>query len=352
MGYDVDRVVVVGANLRGVELGRNEGLALMERALAALKAVPGVVDVTVAAAVPFLTNETRGLYVPGVDSISRRGMFLLQVGSPSYFATMGTRILRGRGFDQTDQAGGARVVVVSEGMARAIWQEEDAIGKCLHIGGLSAPCSTVIGVAEETRLRSLISPREFAYYVPAAQFAEAFEPMWFARVEGPPAAFADDIRLRLQRELPGAAYAMATPLETLVDPQRRSWQFGATMFVAFGGLALVLAAVGLYSLIAYDVAQRTQELGVRLALGASAANVIGLVVVSGVRVVLVGIALGGGLALWGSRFMEGLMFRQSPRDPAVFGAVALVLLVVALVASAGPALRASRVDPNIALRGG
>jgi ABC-type antimicrobial peptide transport system permease subunit len=176
--------------------------------------------------------------------------------------------------------------------------------------------------------------------------------MWFARVEGPPAAFADDIRLRLQRELPGAAYAMATPLETLVDPQRRSWQFGATMFVAFGGLALVLAAVGLYSLIAYDVAQRTQELGVRLALGASAANVIGLVVVSGVRVVLVGIALGGGLALWGSRFMEGLMFRQSPRDPAVFGAVALVLLVVALVASAGPALRASRVDPNIALRGG
>jgi ABC-type antimicrobial peptide transport system permease subunit len=123
------------------------------------------------------------------------------------------------------------------------------------------------------------------------------------------------------------------------------------MFVAFGGLALVLAAIGLYSLIAYDVAQRTQELGVRLALGASVSDVMRLVMSSGVRLVVVGVVLGGGLAFWGSRWMEGLMFRQSPRDPMVFGIVALVLMAVALLASSGPALRASRVDPNVALRG-
>ena len=122
------------------------------------------------------------------------------------------------------------------------------------------------------------------------------------------------------------------------------------MFVAFGGLALVLAAIGLYSLIAYDVAQRTQELGVRLALGASIHDVMRLVVSSGVRLVLAGVILGGGLALWGSKWMENLMFQQSPRDPLVFGVVAITLLVVALVASSGPAFRASRVDPNIALR--
>jgi ABC-type antimicrobial peptide transport system permease subunit len=137
----------------------------------------------------------------------------------------------------------------------------------------------------------------------------------------------------------------------LIDPQRQAWAFGATMFVAFGGLALVLAAIGLYSLIAYDVAQRTQELGVRLALGASMSDVMRLVLSSGVRLVLVGVVLGGGLALWGSRWMQDLMFQQSPRDPVVFGLVTLLLLAVALLASFGPALRAARVDPNIALRG-
>ena len=176
-------------------------------------------------------------------------------------------------------------------------------------------------------------------------------PQLFVRTRGNPADLQDDVRRRIQRELPGAAYAMTMPLDKLVDPTRRAWRFGATMFVAFGGLALVLAAIGLYSLIAYDVAQRTQELGVRLALGASVSDVVRLVMSSGVRLVVVGLVLGGGVALWGSKFMEGLMFRQSPRDPLIFGLVAVVLLVVALLASSGPALRASRVDPNVALRG-
>jgi ABC-type antimicrobial peptide transport system permease subunit len=112
----------------------------------------------------------------------------------------------------------------------------------------------------------------------------------------------------------------------------------------------VLAAIGLYSLIAYDVAQRTQELGVRLALGASMGDVVKLVMSSGVRLVVVGLVLGGGLALWGSKWMESMMFQQSPRDPIVFGIVTIVLLAVALLASFGPALRAARVDPNTALR--
>jgi predicted permease len=351
MGYDVDPVVVAGVNLRGIELSRDDGVALTERILASLLSMPGITNATVAASVPFWSNETRGLFVPGVDTVSRRGMFLLQVGSPGYFATMGTRVLRGRAFDESDRAGAPAVVVVSEGMARAIWGNEDAIGKCLQVGSRNAPCTTVIGIAEETRLRSLASAREFAYYVPASQFTDLPEPMWFARVEGDPAVVADAIRRRIQRELPGAAYADVRPLATLIDPQRRAWQFGATMFVAFGGLALVLAAVGLYSLIAYDVAQRTQELGVRLALGATGPDVVRHVMASGLRVVLVGLALGGGVALWGSRYMEGLMFQQSPRDPVVFVGVAVVLLVVALLASAGPAFRASRVDPNVALRG-
>ncbi|HWP71023.1 MAG TPA: ABC transporter permease [Gemmatimonadaceae bacterium] len=351
MGYDADRLIIAGVNMRGVRPEDDELNALSERVLLAVHEVPGVTHAALAASIPFWSNEGRGLWVPGVDSIGRRGRFILQAGSPEYFATTGTKILSGRAFDETDRKGSPRVVVVSEGMARAIWSGENALGKCIRIGADTAPCTTVVGIAEEMRVRSLTDAREYAYYIPAAQYDNPMYPQLFVRVKGDAARFSDDVRRRVQRELPGAAYANAMPLGRLIDPQQQAWKFGATMFVAFGGLALVLAAIGLYSLIAYDVAQRTQELGVRLALGASMSDMMRLVMSSGLRLVVVGLVLGGGLALWGSKWMEGLMFRQSPRDPFVFGGVTLVLLLVALLASAGPAWRASRVDPNVALRG-
>jgi len=122
------------------------------------------------------------------------------------------------------------------------------------------------------------------------------------------------------------------------------------MFVAFGGLALLLAAIGLYSMIAYDVTQRTRELGVRIALGSSVSRVLRLIVSSGLRLVGAGVVLGVLLALWGAKWMEGLMFQQEPRDPLIYGIVAGILLLVALVAAVVPAFRAARIDPNSALR--
>jgi ABC-type antimicrobial peptide transport system permease subunit len=122
------------------------------------------------------------------------------------------------------------------------------------------------------------------------------------------------------------------------------------MFLAFGGLALVLASIGLYSVIAYDVAQRTHELGVRIALGARLRDLVRLVLGDGLRFALLGVAAGSGIALWAGRWIEPLLFDQSPRDPFIFGAVAAVLLTAALIASLIPALRASRVDPSMALR--
>jgi ABC-type antimicrobial peptide transport system permease subunit len=150
--------------------------------------------------------------------------------------------------------------------------------------------------------------------------------------------------------MPGAAYVTAVPFSVLVAPQRRSWEFGATMFVAFAALALVLAAVGLYSVCAYGVAQRTRELGVRIALGASTASVVRLVVRQGAIFALAGIAIGGAVALLASRSIEPLLFAASARDPLVYGGVAVILLLVAVVATLRPAVRATRVDPIIALR--
>jgi ABC-type antimicrobial peptide transport system permease subunit len=234
-------------------------------------------------------------------------------------------------------------------MARALWPAADPLGKCIRISADTAPCTTVVGVAEEMRLRSLTAEREHTYYLPTAQYAEPTG-MLLVRVAGDAENYVDRLRRRLQRLMPGAAYVSVMPFRDVVDPTMQSWRFGATMFVAFGALALTLAGVGLYGVIAYGVAQRRQEIGVRIALGAPTTDVVRLVVGDGLRVVLIGVGLGSALALFASRWVAALLFQESPRDPMVYAAVGFALIVVALLATAGPAAGASRVDPNVALR--
>ena len=349
LGYDVDPVVFVQAYTRGTRLTPAEGMALDLRLAEAARAIPGVVAATPTASVPFWSNEGRGLWVPGVDSVRKLGRFLLQTGSPDYFRTVGTRILRGRAFDEHDGPTSAPVLVVGEGMANVLWPGRDPLGKCVRIGADTAPCSTVIGVAEDMRLRSLTDEREFSYYLPISQYGSPAGGT-FVRVAGDAEDDAELVRRTLQPLMPGTAYVTAVPLRSLVDPQMRSWRFAATMFAAFGGLALALAGIGLYSVIAYSVAQRRQEIGVRIALGAPRSRIVRLVVGSGMRVVVTGVVIGGALALWAGRWVATLLFHESPADPAVYAVVAAVLVGVALVATAVPALAASRVDPNVALR--
>jgi len=150
--------------------------------------------------------------------------------------------------------------------------------------------------------------------------------------------------------MPGVSYVNARPLQDIVDENSRAWQLGAAMFTIFGGLGLLLAAVGLYAVMAYNTTQRTHELGVRIALGARTADVVRLVLGGGLRVALVGVAIGGGVALVAGRFIAPLLFGISPRDPSVFAIVAVTLVGTAAIASLVPAWRAARVDPSVALR--
>ena len=150
--------------------------------------------------------------------------------------------------------------------------------------------------------------------------------------------------------MPGASYVTVTPFTDVVGGQTTSWRLGATMFVAFGVLALALAAIGFYSVIAYNVAQRTHEMGVRVALGAQSGDVIRLVVGQGVRLGASGVAIGAIIALVAAKWIKPLLFAESPRDPFVFGIVTVTLLAVTVAASWVPARRAARVDPNVALR--
>lgn len=158
------------------------------------------------------------------------------------------------------------------------------------------------------------------------------------------------MRSGLQAEIPAPAYVNVIPLTQLVDPNFQAWRFGARMFLAFGALALVLAAVGLYSLIAYDVAQRRRELSVRIALGAPYGRVMRAVIGRGLLLVGGGVVGGTAIALWLAPRVQSLLFRQEARDPLIFGGVALALLLIGVVATAAPASRAARVDPAAILR--
>ncbi|MEX2154692.1 MAG: ADOP family duplicated permease [Gemmatimonadaceae bacterium] len=347
-GYDVDPVLVVGTNMRGTTLDSATLAALWERLLAAGKAIQGVENASLQDAVPFWNTSSTSLFVEGIDTVSRLGQFNFNKISPEHFATVGTRIIRGRGISRDDVAGAPGAMVVSESMAKTLWPGKDAIGQCIRVRADTMPCTYVVGIAENIKAGNLTEDPSHYYYVPATQVVRTQG--LFVRTRGNAKKLQETVRRRLQREMPGASYVTVMPFSDIVGSQKRSWNLGATMFTAFGVLALVLAAIGLYSVIAYNVAQRTHELGVRRALGAQTGDVVRMVVVDGVRLASIGIAIGVALALGAGRWVQPLLFGVSPKDPFVFTLVATVLVAVAIGASWLPALRASRVDPNVALR--
>jgi len=214
------------------------------------------------------------------------------------------------------------------------------------------PCTRVVGVAEDVVQQNFSDAERLLYYLPD----EGPPPMrpgnriWIRFSGGDPSTRLETVRRAVQRVMPPPGYVTVSRLEDVVDTQRRSWTLGATMFVALGVLALLVAAVGLHGVIGYAVAQRLHELGIRIALGAQSGSIVRLVVLQAVSMVAVGLAVGGALALVAARWMQPLLFGESARDPAVFLVVTAVVGVVTLVASAGPAVRATRADPGAALR--
>ena len=349
IGYDAEPVLLASRNMRGMDMDDSARTRLGRELLAAAQAIPGVEAATYVTSVPFWSTMSTDLFVPGIDSVRRLGRFTYQIATTDYFRTMGTRIVRGRGFAAEDRATAPRIGVVSESMASVLWPGKDAIGQCMRVHADTMPCTTVVGIAEDIVQNDLTTNKRYQYYVPMEQDGrDGFALL--LKMHGNVAAQQETVRKSLQKAMPGQSYVTVKPFAEIVDGQRRSWRMGATMFVAFGVLALVVAAVGLYGVIAYNVTQRMHELGVRMALGAQASDIRRLVVSKGVRFAGAGVVLGIVLALAASRWIEPLLFQQSAKDPVVYTLVASVLLAVALVASAVPARRAAQADPNSALR--
>jgi predicted permease len=315
--------------------------------------VPGIESAALATSVPFSFSWGTQVSIPGRDSVPTvkdGGPYFIGVTS-AYLKTMGMRLLRGRGIEESDLANTHRVVVVNESIARLWWPGGDAIGRCMKIGGDTMPCTEVVGIVTNPRRQSLIEDVSLQFFLPIEQ-----TPAWVdsrvivIRPSGSADAAAEPLRRQLQVAEPGLPYLRLQPLAELVNPETRSWRLGSTMFAAFGALALVLAAVGLYSMLAYDVGQRSHELGVRVALGARAPDVTRTVMDGGVRLVAVGITTGIVLTLAGGRFVQPLLFQTSAREPLVLASAAVALAAVALLAMLVPTWRATRVDPIVALR--
>lgn len=349
LGYDPDRVVFVSTEMRGIRLPDAELAALKRRLVDRARELPSVEQAGRTLTVPFYINSIEDLFVPGIDSVNRLGDFYLHAVSGGYFETIGTRIVRGRGITDADREGAPLAIVVSQSMAKKLWPGKEPLGQCVKVGADTVPCSTVVGIAEDIRRGSFDKDEGLQYYVSVEQ-RQARGGGLFVRTRTDARRHSERIRHELQRLMPGVSYVTAMPLNDILDQNVRAWQLGATMFTIFGGLGLLLAAIGLYAVMAYNTAQRTHELGVRIALGAQAGDVVRLVVAGGLRVAVVGVAIGTAIALVAGRFIAPLLFNISPKDPSVFVVVTATLLATAILASVVPAWRATRVDPNVALR--
>jgi putative ABC transport system permease protein len=236
-------------------------------------------------------------------------------------------------------------------MARALWPGQDPIGRCVRIDSGVAPCTFVVGIAENVRTHTIVEQHDYySYYLAIAQMDPYFVALYVRTREK--TAVAEAVRQRLQREMPGVSYVSARPLSGVVDAQTRSWALGSEAFAIFGVLALIVAGLGLYSVISFGVTQRTHELGVRMAIGARGSDVMRLVVGEGLRFGVVALAIGAAASMGAAPLIQELLFDEPARDPVVLAVVCGTLLLVAIVACAIPAARAARLDPKIALQEG
>lgn len=351
LGYQPDRIVMVNQVLRGPVMAPEARIALRKRLMESALAHPAVELATWRYTTPLGSTMRVNFSTDTVESAAALGLFSAQQSTVDYFRVMGTSIVRGRGFTEEDRAGAPLVAVVSEGAARALWPADEPLGKCMRFGRPPAACTSVIGIAEDIVSQNLTTTERYQIYLPLDQTAPDGGSGMFLRVRGDATVEAESIRRALRPLMPGTSYLTAQPMDTLLARPQRSWRMGATMFSAFGVLALVVAAIGLFGVISHGVAQRRREVGVRLALGATRRDIIWLVTRQGLLVALAGVAAGVAMALMFSGRLQPMLFDQSARDPGVYVAAAGVLLFVAVLATLIPAVRASGTNPTEVLRG-
>jgi len=355
-GYDPRNLLVASVDLDLAGFPRGEAQhAFYDQALGRMRTLPGVELASVAVNSPFWTMNSTQIRLMDRDSTPRipEGGPYYNGVSPAYFATLGMRLVRGRAFTAEDRVGSAPVMVINERMAEFFWPKGQALGQCIKVGADSMPCVQVVGIVANARVDAIQEKTRAMYYVPlelSTRLGMSRDRMLFLRTRGHPAGLIPDVRASFLSMAANLPFANVRTFQSQIDPEIQPWRLGAVMFGLFGGLALLVAALGLYSVMSYSVVQRTREFGIRSALGASGRQIVRSVLNDGLKVVAVGMVLGAAIALAGGRFLAPMLYQTSARDPMVFLVVGGTLLVASIVAVVIPARRATRVDPLEALR--
>jgi putative ABC transport system permease protein len=319
--------------------------------LGAVRSLPGVQSAAVSSGVPFGQGNytTSPVATVGPSALPPETPVPIdwRIVSPGYFRTMAIPLLRGRDFSDGDGPGAPQVTIVSQATARTFWGEADPLGRTLRRTS-DGGAFTVVGVVGDVRSTALNQESPALYYPMASRVWPLMDIV--VRSAGPPATILPSIRQKvheLDAELP---LATVRTMDEWVSTSAAQPRLSAVLVGAFAAMAVLIAAIGIYGVLAYSVTQRTREIGVRVALGARRSGVLGLIVKEGMTVAAIGIAIGLLCALGLGRAVGSLVYGLAPEDPATFTGVAAVLAVVALAACVVPARRAARVDPIIALR--
>jgi putative ABC transport system permease protein len=353
-GFRPERVLKMEMSLRTAQYDKDPAvIGFWQQVLERVRALPGVESAAVGTAIPLTDDHSRtditveGMALPKPSDYPHPDTHTV---SPGYEKTLGIRVLRGRGFTDADRENAPRVALVSAIVAQRLFPGADPVGKRFSFGRNRVPqWLTIVGVLADTKMYGLANPARLEVYVPFRQEA-AHEMVLLAKSGMEPAALVSAIRgvvVSIDKEQP--IFGIAT-MQDVVNASVSTRRVTLILLGLFSGLALVLAAIGIYGVISYSVAQRAREIGIRMALGAQRGDVLRLVLAQGGKISLAGIAIGTAASAGLTWLMAKLLYSVSAVDPATFTAVAFVLAVIAMVASYIPARRALRVDPLVALR--
>ena len=353
-GFNSERLLTMWVSLPAQRYRRDQLAAFSQQLRERLQALPGAQSVALASDLPLSGSTSAGpIELEGLPAESAAGeirMYRHRV-TPGFFSTLGIPLIKGRDFNEADHAQAPGTVIISESLARRYWPNENPIGKRLREAGPENPWVSIVGVAGEVKYRGLPqNPNaDPDVYFPLMQRPSGNLNLAIRASVAPDSLVtaARGVLQKLDPDLP--AYGVTTMTEQVANQTTQS-RFTAWLLSIFGAMALALAAVGVYSVMAYAVEQRSREIGVRVALGARGADVLKMVLGQGMRLALMGVALGLGAALALTQLIKRLLFGVAATDPLIYGALALLLTLVALFACWIPARRATKVDPMIALR--
>jgi predicted permease len=350
MGFEPSRAVAVRVDPEQPGMTREQRLAYLAEVLRLVRGIPGVEGAAITDAVPLGRNRTWGARAKGVTYERGRGPTAFpRIITDGYTTAMGVPLRAGRDISASDTRTSEPVIVVNETMARNLWPGQDPIGKYI-VNTCGAPERRVVGVVGDVRHLALEQASGNEMYLPVTQCGDQPTADLVVRSSLPPAAVASALRSALKPVTPNLAGNDLRTLQGLVDKAVSPRRFVVLLLGGFALFALVLASLGIYGLISYSVGQRTQEIGIRMALGASAQAVQSMVIVQTLWLAAVGMVLGTAVSWALTGMATGLLFNVTATDPATFAGMLVVLTFVAGVAGYVPARRASRIDPMVALR--